>query len=173
MPVAKLYTGRCTQGKTVLMQRGEQNKWRTEFASKRGKKKQTKTKTPQKTQSKKKKKILHLPPLSFAICSSNTGSCYKKFSLGLLQMSETSFKHWRCFYEYASIWCMWATTRCIFYLHGQKSYCCLNFLISQLKAYDIQNCHNICEWINTVGTSSYYYFKNAFSCNFLRHYWKL
>lgn len=38
------------------MQRGEQNKWRTEFASKRGKKKQTKTKTPQKTQSKKKKK---------------------------------------------------------------------------------------------------------------------
>lgn len=44
MPVAKLYTGRCTQGKAVLMQRGKHNKWRTEFASKRKKTTSTKSK---------------------------------------------------------------------------------------------------------------------------------
>ena len=68
------------------MQRGEQNKWRTEYASKRGKNNNKK----QKKKPKPKNPTL-FPPVSYAICLSDTGLRCKKFNLGLLQKKWKQF----------------------------------------------------------------------------------
>lgn len=83
MPVAKLYTGRCTQGKTVLMQRGKHNKWRTEFASKR---KKTNINKKQKHQNQKKFTLFFCPSeLCDLLIKYTLRLQKKKCNLGLLQ----------------------------------------------------------------------------------------
>lgn len=80
MPVAKLYTGRCTHGRTELIRRGAQNKWGAEFASRREKitPKPQNPKTP----------YFFLPQwvMQFAYKIQVEGA--KTFNLGLLQTNR-------------------------------------------------------------------------------------
>ena len=111
MPVAKLYTGRCTQGKTVVMQRGEQNKWRTESASKWGRQTNNKT-TTKMPQPPNQKPHIFLPSELFVYqIQVHVAKKKKKCDLGLFvaKKLKTVLSKWRRFSVYTCRWCTWGT----------------------------------------------------------------
>lgn len=158
MPVAKLYTGRCTQGKTVLMQRGEQNKWRTEFASKKKKKKNTYTTKSKNPQTKRNPKIT-APPCNPPPRLPTQGvmqfpyqiqvQVAKNLTIICCRKAENNFKSMKVF-----LWIHmrimrvgdWAVYLCLERMASEVLY----FSILQLRAYDKLLIATVCVSVYTL-----------------------
>lgn len=94
----------------LVMQRGKQNKWRTESASKRGR--QTNNNNNSKNPNPQIKKPTFFLPVSYSFIKHRFMLQKKKNQtrdLGLLQKVKTVLSKWRRFSVYTCRWCMWGT----------------------------------------------------------------